>query len=185
MDIKEICSHIDHTLLAPTSTWPEVRVICEEALESNAKNLLNKLNLGKLSYGSIALKNLIHGPFVPCRIELDDGKYTFTMQRMIFAAFMNLAFEGGGFCFAPDAELSDGMLNFIAAGDISFPQMLRTFPKAFAGKHYGCKGVEHAPFAKIRVQTAEPLWVHTDGEVSMKSDDITVECLPSCLQLII
>ena len=39
MDIKSICPHIDHTLLAPTSTWPEVRRICEEALAYGAASV--------------------------------------------------------------------------------------------------------------------------------------------------
>ncbi len=39
MEIKDICSHIDHTLLSPTSTWDEVRAICEEALEYRAASV--------------------------------------------------------------------------------------------------------------------------------------------------
>ena len=39
MDIKKICSHIDHTLLAQTSTWEEVRRICDEALEYEAASI--------------------------------------------------------------------------------------------------------------------------------------------------
>ncbi len=32
MDNKTIFSHVDHTLLKPTATWEQVRVICEEGL---------------------------------------------------------------------------------------------------------------------------------------------------------
>ena len=32
MDNKEILSHIDHTLLKPTATWPEIKILCEEAI---------------------------------------------------------------------------------------------------------------------------------------------------------
>ena len=39
MDIKKICSHIDHTLLAQTSTWEEVRRICDEAMEYEAASI--------------------------------------------------------------------------------------------------------------------------------------------------
>ena len=33
MDISEILSHCDHTLLAPTATWPEIRAICDDGMK--------------------------------------------------------------------------------------------------------------------------------------------------------
>ena len=32
MTAKEILSHVDHTLLAPSATWPQIQTLCEEAL---------------------------------------------------------------------------------------------------------------------------------------------------------
>ncbi|MBR2406898.1 MAG: deoxyribose-phosphate aldolase [Clostridia bacterium] len=32
MDIKRILSTVDHTLLSPTATWEEIRVLCDEAM---------------------------------------------------------------------------------------------------------------------------------------------------------
>lgn len=32
MDIKNILSHVDHTLLAPTATWEEIRAICDDGI---------------------------------------------------------------------------------------------------------------------------------------------------------
>ena len=36
MDIisrKEILQHVDHTLLAPTATWEELQILCDEAIK--------------------------------------------------------------------------------------------------------------------------------------------------------
>lgn len=33
MDIKEIMSHVDHTLLTQTASWKEIQAICDEAME--------------------------------------------------------------------------------------------------------------------------------------------------------
>lgn len=33
MDIKEILSHVDHTLLAQTATWEEIKKVCDDAIE--------------------------------------------------------------------------------------------------------------------------------------------------------
>ncbi len=32
MDVKEILKHVDHTLLAQTATWEEIRQICDDAI---------------------------------------------------------------------------------------------------------------------------------------------------------
>ena len=33
MDRNEILSHVDHTLLKPEATWPQIRTLCDEAVE--------------------------------------------------------------------------------------------------------------------------------------------------------
>ena len=33
MDVKEILSHVDHTLLLQTATWEEIKQICDDAVE--------------------------------------------------------------------------------------------------------------------------------------------------------
>lgn len=33
MDVKEILRHVDHTLLAPTATWEEIREICDDGMK--------------------------------------------------------------------------------------------------------------------------------------------------------
>ena len=33
MDVKEILRHVDHTLLAPTATWEEIRQICDDGIK--------------------------------------------------------------------------------------------------------------------------------------------------------
>ena len=32
MDYKEILSHVDHTLLKPEATWPQIQTLCDEAI---------------------------------------------------------------------------------------------------------------------------------------------------------
>ena len=33
MDYKEILSHVDHTLLKPEATWPQIQTLCDEAIQ--------------------------------------------------------------------------------------------------------------------------------------------------------
>ena len=33
MDISNILSHVDHTLLKPEATWDQIKTLCDEAME--------------------------------------------------------------------------------------------------------------------------------------------------------
>lgn len=69
--------------------------VCQEALDSRMKRLLNRLHLGKLTYAGIALKQIILCKPVPVTIRLSNGKSR-TFPKTYFAAGMNCFCEGGG-----------------------------------------------------------------------------------------
>lgn len=156
--------------------------VCEQALSSGTKNFLNKIGLGKLTYGSIAIRQLFGVEKVPCEIILDDTK-TIKMKRFIFIAAMIHHYEGGGFNFAPDADLTDGKFDLIYGGDMPSARMLIALPMSFIGKYLWIKGMGHHVVQKVTIKTDKPMWVHTDGEVSVKSDNITLECLQQKLHM--
>lgn len=157
--------------------------VCEEALASGFKNILNKLGLGKLTYLTIALRQLIAAKSVSCDIYLDDAKEPIHLDRFLFTAFMNHKYEGGGFQFCPMADASDGRLDLCVVGNIPKPLIVFALPTAFFGKHYLFSQIRHFTAAKAVFYSSLPLWVHTDGEVYMKADRITVSCLPQKLKL--
>ena len=138
--------------------------ICEEALASHFKNTLNRLGLGKLTYLTIALKQLILTKRGNCTITL-DGKEPFELKSFLFIATMIHRFEGGGFMFCPDADAQDGRFNLCAVGPIAKLRILFALPSALKGQHYRYP-------------------VHTDGEVSRKSSSITIECLQKKIHLL-
>ena len=39
MTREEILSHVDHTLLKPEATWPQIKVICDEAVENHTASI--------------------------------------------------------------------------------------------------------------------------------------------------
>ena len=158
--------------------------VCEEALSSHTKNFLNKIGLGKLTYGSIAIRQLLGAKKVPCDLELDDGT-KLHLDHFLFVVAMIHHHQGGGFNLAPTADLSDGLFDLIVIGNMSKPAMFRALPMAYVGKHYGIKGVYHYTAKSFSIKTSEPLWVHTDGEVSVKSDNLSMECLQNKLHLMV
>ena len=156
--------------------------VCEQALSSNTKNFFNKIGLGKLTYGSIALRQLFGAEKVPCELILDD-KETIRLKRFIFIAAMIHHYEGGGFNFAPGADLTDGKFDLVYGGNMPAIKMLFALPLSFVGHYFWIKGLGHHVVQKAVIKTDKPMWVHTDGEVSVKSDHITFECLKQKLRM--
>lgn len=147
--------------------------VCEEALSSKLKKVLNAVKLGKLTYLFIALHQIFSIEKNAMDITTKEGEHLH-LDKAIFAAAMIHPYEGGGFMFGPDADYTDGIFDICVAGDMSIPSILRALPSAKKGKHFKYKGLHALKSGEIRIQTEKPLWVHTDGEVSIKSDDILI-----------
>lgn len=158
--------------------------VCEEALHSRLKTVLNKLGLGKLTYLGIALKQLITAKKASCELRLDD-KETIHIRNIFFTACMIHQFEGGGFKFCPEADASDGILDLCVVGDIPKPVVLLALPTAFLGKHYMVKGITPYRASRIHIKVSAPLWVHTDGEVTRSSTELQVSCEKKALSMIL
>ncbi len=149
--------------------------VCEEALSSRLKDVLNKFKLGKLTYLGIALKQLLTAKNVSCDLYLDD-KAPIHLDRFLFSAFMIHRYEGGGFKFCPDADAGDGLLDVCLVGHLPKFVIFLALPTAFFGKHYLFPQIFHYRASQIEIKTSVPLWVHTDGEVYYKSDHICLSC---------
>ncbi len=158
--------------------------VCEEALASKFKNVLNKIGLGKLTYLTIALKQLIKAQKITCDLTLDDDTHIH-LPKFLFVAGMIHRYEGGGFKFCPAADYQDGKIDICSVGNIPKWLVLVALPTAFKGNHYRFNGIEHYTASKIHLETSAPLWVHTDGEVSMKCSSITLTCEKEKLKFLI
>jgi diacylglycerol kinase family enzyme len=156
--------------------------ICEQALDSTLKNILNMFHLGKLTYAAIALKNLFHIKPVSCDIYLDDSDTPIHLDRMLFCATMNHKYEGGGFMFAPNADVTDGYLDICLVGNINLWRIPYLLPLAKKGRHIGHKGIYTYRARELRIETSSPLPVHTDGEICGHFSSLHLTCKHNTLQ---
>ena len=156
--------------------------VCQRADSSGLKTVLNNLRLGKLIYISEAVHMILACPMVGMKITC-DGKETYR-PRTLFAVVMNTCYEGGGFKFCPDAVNNDGVLGLFGAGDLNRMNFFRIFPTAYNGNHLRYKGLFSDKGKSFTIKSAVPLWVHTDGEVTCRSSEITIDVFPHKLQLL-
>ena len=157
--------------------------VCEKVNKSKVKNTLNHIGLGKLSYLSIALREIVFAKKGTVTITLDNQE-THTLKKCLFMAAMNQKYEGGGFLFCPKANANDGLLDIIAAADIPTPKALAILPTAFFGKHTKFKGIHIYQASSILVTSELPLYYHTDGEADSITNQIHFSILPYQLRFI-
>ncbi len=157
--------------------------VCEESMRSKIKGFCNKIGLGKLTYLGIALKQLLTAKKASCEIEL-DGNAPVRIHNILCIACMNHRYQGGGFKFCPDADANDGIMNLCVIGDIPKLIVLLALPTAFFGKHYLFKGVTPYRATDIRIKASQPLWVHTDGEVTRQTTEFCAHCTRDALRMI-
>ncbi len=151
-------------------------VVCYEALHSKTKKFLNKLKLGKLTYGILALKGIMK--FKPCDGELIvDGVRHIYLKNIFFAVSMIQPYEGGGCKMAPQANASDGKLSICVINDISKYKILLVLPLMFIGKHTIFKKyIQTFDCKTLEVKLEKKQVIHTDGEYAGSSDHIFVKC---------
>lgn len=156
--------------------------ICQKAEASKAKKILNRLYLGKLIYVGVAANIVLTEKKVPFEIRTDAG--TLHLNDCLFAVGMNQPYEGGGFRFCPSAEDNDGKLSVCTADHVRQIDFFRIFPYAYSGNHLKFEGVETFDTESMEIRTAEPLWVHTDGEIACMSDHVRMSINEQQLQLL-
>ena len=158
--------------------------VCEETNRSAFKKALNRIKLGKLAYLTIAVKQLLAAKSADCEITLDDQP-AFTIKKYLFSASMLHRYEGGGFKFCPDAKSDDGIIDICTAAT-KLPKLviLMVLPTAFFGKHYLFPGITPYKAQTIHIKASAPLWIHTDGEILRKDDELTISCQRRALTVI-
>lgn len=158
--------------------------VCEETNRSAFKKALNRVKLGKLAYLTIAVKQLFAAKSTSCKITLDN-KPAFTIENYLFSASMLHRYEGGGFKFCPNAKSDDGIMDICTAAT-KLPKflLLLILPTAFIGKHYLFPGITPYKARNIHIKTSSPLWIHTDGEVLRRDNEMTITCQRRVLTVI-
>jgi len=158
--------------------------ICEKVELSGAKNILNKIGLGKLVYLYEAIGLIFTAKRFAVTMEFDDGRVR-EIPNCLFISGMNHKYEGGGFMFGPHASDTDGLIDFTIAYPKHNSVFFRAFPSAYKGNHFRYKGVDEDRAKEVRIRCSSPVWVQTDGEIYAMCSEMTMRVLPACLQLLI
>ncbi len=139
--------------------------------------------LGELGYifGVLACLARMNRRAFPVRV---DGGAEFDRRRCLFLAFNNSKFTGGKMMIAPNADPSDGLIEYVRWGPISRLGLIRHFPSLFDGTHIHHPLASRASARRIDFDLEGPVEVMLDGN-SMRLECRSLEVLPGALDLLI
>lgn len=111
--------------------------------------------------------------------------YILSGQKLLIAVGNGVT-SGGGFKLNPNANNSDGLLDYCIAKDMSNIDILKVLPKAIGGNHLTSRLIEYGTFSKAEFSVSAPVYIHIDGEVvSRFANQIKIEIIPKSLKVIV
>ena len=137
-------------------------------------------HLGYLLGVFVCVAQLNRRPFA---LRCDDDK-DWDERRSLFLTFNNSKFTGGTMMIAPNADPSDGFIEFVRWGPIGRLGLIRMLPKLYDGTHIQHPLASRRSVRHVDFNIPTPVDVMIDGEIvslTCKSLDI----LPSALDVFI
>jgi YegS/Rv2252/BmrU family lipid kinase len=146
-----------------------------------ANQHLKALGYTGYALGVLACLARLHRRAFPLRA---DNATEFDRRRCLFLAFSNTKFTGGNMMIAPNADSSDGLIEYVRWGPIGRLGLLRNFPTLFDGTHIHHKLASRAAVREVEFALDEPVSVMVDGEsLRLKCERLSV--LPGALDVIV
>ncbi len=138
---------------------------------------------GELGYQAsifISLTRMRRRPF-PLRI---NQKGETDRRPCLFLTFNNSKFTGGTMMIAPNAEVNDGLIEYVRWGPIGRIELVRKLPTLYDGSHINHPLAERHAAKRIDFELDAPVDVMVDGEV-MSIQCQTLDVLPSALNVVV
>jgi diacylglycerol kinase (ATP) len=138
---------------------------------------------GELGYQSsifISLARFRRRPF-PLGV---DGEGKIDRRPCLFVTFNNSKFTGGTMMIAPDAEVNDGLIEYVRWGPIGRLGLIRNLSTLYDGTHIHHPLAERREAKRIEFHLDAPVDVMVDGEV-LTLQCQTLDVLPSALRVVV
>ena len=138
---------------------------------------------GELGYQSSILISLARFRRRPFPLQI-DGKGEIDRRSCLFLTFSNSKFTGGTMMIAPQAEVSDGLIEYVRWGPIGRIGLIRNLPTLYDGTHIQHPLAERRAAQRIDFHLDAPVDVMVDGEV-LTLQCQTIDVLPSALRVVV
>jgi diacylglycerol kinase (ATP) len=103
--------------------------------------------------------------------------------RTVLTSFSNSQYTGGSMRMAPDALVSDGLLDIVRAGPLGRAALMAAFPRIFAGTHTDLEQVWTRQVERVEFVNPTLQAVLIDGDL-FQLRPLSIEVLPGALRLV-
>ena len=135
--------------------------------------------LGYITSIFLTLARFNRRPF-PVRVE---GQAEFDRRRCLFLTFSNSKYTGGTMMIAPQAEIDDGLVEYVRWGPIGRLGLIRNLPTLYDGTHTRHPLAERKAVRRVEFNLDAPIDVMVDGEVlTLQCEEVDV--LPGALNVV-
>ena len=133
-----------------------------DAAVVEATERLPKYFGGTVPYVGGLLRTLVGYRNKPVVLRIDGRIEAGDVLSVVVA---NGGYFGGGMHVAPEASLSDGLLDTVVFGDIGKFDLLKSLPMIYRGTHGDHPKVSMENAARVTVESTQRILVHADGEL--------------------
>jgi len=120
------------------------------------------------------------------QVTSDNEKWE---EEMLMLVLCNGGREGGGFNIAPEANNTDGIIDYVGVRRVSRPMMLRLLPEFMKGTHQRFRQVRLGALQHLELQSDRPMLIHTDGEIfsgfGVDVRRLKAEIIPQAIQVMV
>ncbi|QDT44748.1 Diacylglycerol kinase [Gimesia alba] len=138
-------------------------------------------NISHLSYLKPIWKTLCAYPFEPLQITTAESEQEITAYHAIV---VNIPAYGLNLNFAPHANDHDGLLDLILLRKKGIWSMLKYVLRIIRGTHLDIRSVQRLQAKQIRIHSAQPVPIQTDGDAS-GSTPVEIKVIPTAARFIV
>jgi len=117
------------------------------------------------------------------RLRCDEDQ-DWDERRCLFLSFSNSKFTGGTMLIAPQADPTDGMIEYVRWGPIGRIGLLRMLPKLYDGTHIEHPLASRRAVRRIEFGAQAPVDVLIDGEIT-SLECISIDVIPAAVDIYI
>lgn len=138
------------------------------------------LRFGSLSYGWVAIRELVHFSPLQYRLRIDG---VLRIQEAMIVAVCNTGMFGGGMKISPNADPADGQLDVTIVDPVSRTTLLRLLPQMYSGNFAKHPSVQQFRAHQVEI-AGESLFCMGDGE-ELGDVPVTVTAAPGVLKVFV
>lgn len=117
----------------------------------------------------------------PLRVE---GRSELDQRRCLFLTFNNSKFTGGTMMIAPQAQVNDGLIEYVRWGPIGRLGLIRNLHTLYDGTHIRHPLAERQATQRVEFSLAEAVDIMVDGEVLTLQCEV-LDVLPAALNVVV